>query len=177
MSHKLDSILESVGCQNASFVKASNGEKWGHVDPFKHELGESVSVIETDEDGSFLQFTLTHNEFTEEEVTAKILHVTNCMNGIQNELTFMRNPSNGKLHAKRHFITTGMHEKYIQEMVNDRYVKMKDIFEDCIWLCGWKIKNEGTDKEMFEALFEREHTREKRKNRRTGNQDFDPAYA
>ena len=120
-------------------MKSQNGEKWGYIDSFKHEQGQSKCVFETDEDGSFLQLTLMNEDVGEENVP-ELLEVINIMNGIQDQVRFFYHLGNGSLFAKREFIVEGRKPKKIQEMVFERYDRMKDIFDDVLWAFDWKVK-------------------------------------
>ena len=176
MTHKLDPVLDAGLRPEASFMKSRNGEKWGYIDRFKHEQGESKCVFETDEDGSFLQLTLMNEEVTEEHVP-ELLEVINIMNGIQDHVRFFYHLDNGSLFAKREFIVEGRQPKQIKEMVFERYDRMKDIFDDLLWAFEWKVKTDGGHGALLTALAKHNHDRKKRQDRKKGTQGFDPAYA
>jgi hypothetical protein len=176
MSHKLDPVLDAGLRPEASFMKSQNGEKWGYIDTFKHEQGRSKCVFETDEDGSFLQLTLMNEDVGEENVP-ELLEVINIMNGIQDQVRFFYHLGNGSLFAKREFIVEGRKPKKIQEMVFERYDRMKDIFDDVLWAFDWKVKTGGDFEALFEALAKHNEDRKKRKDRNKGKEGFDPAYA
>ena len=175
MSHKLDAVLEEGLRPDATFMKSRNGEKWGYIDEFEHERGHAKCVFETDEEGSFLSMNL----FCEEELdndSQDVLDIINLMNGIQQQLTFFQNPASGKVHARREFIVEGRTPEAIKEMVFERYKRMQDIFDDLMWALDWKQKTGGNHKALFEALAKRETQREKKRDRRRGGDDFDPAF-
>ena len=176
MSHKLDPVLDAGLRPEASFMKSQNGEKWGYIDSFKHEQGCSKCVFETDEDGSFLQLTLMNEDVGEDHVS-ELLEVINIMNGIQDQVRFFYHLGNGSLFAKREFIVEGRKPKQIQEMVFERYDRMKDIFDDVLWAFDWKVKTGGDFEALFEALAKHNEDRKKRKDRNKGKEGFDPAYA
>ena len=176
MTHKLDPVLDAGLRPEASFMKSQNGEKWGYIDSFKHEQGQSKCVFETDEDGSFLQLTLMNEDVGEDHVP-ELLEVINIMNGIQDQVRFFYHLGNGSLFAKREFIVEGRKPKQIQEMVFERYDRMKDIFDDVLWAFDWKVKTGGDFEALFEALAKHNNDRKKRKDRNKGKEGFDPAYA
>ena len=176
MSHKLDPVLDAGLRPEATFMKSRNGEKWGYVDEFKHEFGPSCCIFETDEEGSFLQLTLIHEEAIEENIN-ELLEVMNLMNGAQEQMRFFFNTKTGKVQAKREFIVGGRKADDIKEMVFERYDRMKDIFDDVLWAFDWKVNNDGDYEALFEALAKHNNDRKKRKNRNKGKEGFDPAYA
>lgn len=176
MSHKLDPILDAGLHPEASFSKSRSGEKWGYIDVFKHELGLSKCIFETDEEGSFLQLTMLHDEVEEEHVP-QLLEVLNLMNGIQDQLRLYYNPINETINAKREFDLEGRKAKQIQEMVFERYERMKDIFDDVLWAHQWKVNTDGDFQDLFEHLAKRNEKRGSRRERNKGKDDFDPAYA
>ena len=113
MSHKLDlfPILDAGLHPRCEEVKSSLGRvKWGYIDVFKHELGLSKCIFETDEEGSFLQLTMLHDE-VEEEHMPELLEVLNLMNGIQDQMRFYYNPINETINAKREFDLEGRKAK------------------------------------------------------------------
>jgi len=175
MSHKLDPVLDAGLRPEASFMKSRSGEKWGYIDEFNHEFGPSRCVFETDEEGSFLQLTLIHEEAIDENIN-ELLEVMNLMNGAQEQMRFFFNTKTGKVQAKREFIVGGRKADDIKEMVFERYDRMKDIFDDLIWAFKWRLKNAGDRDDMFEALVDRNISRAQRRERDKGRLDFDPAY-
>ena len=175
MSHKLDPVLDAGLRPEATFMKSRNGEKWGYVDEFKHEFGPSCCIFETDEEGSFLQLTLIHEEAIEENIN-ELLEVMNLMNGAQEQMRFFFNTKTGKVQAKREFIVGGRKADDIKDMVFERYDRMKDIFDDLIWAFKWRLKNTGDRDELFEALVDRNIGRAKQRDRDKNRLDFDPAY-
>ena len=176
MSHKLDAVLEEGLRPDATFMKSRNGEKWGYIDEFEQERGHAKCVFETDEEGSFLSMNL----FCEEELandSHDVLDIINVMNGVQGQLTFFQNPASGMVHARREFIIEGRKPKQIQEMVFERYDRMKDIFDDMLWAFDWKVNTGGDVEALFEALAKHNDDRNKRNDRNKGKEGFDPAYA
>ena len=176
MSHKLDPVLDAGLRPEASFMKSQNGEKWGYIDTFKHEQGRSKCVFETDEDGSFLQLTLMNEDVGEDHVP-ELLEVINIMNGIQDQVRFFYHLGNGSLFAKREFIIEGRKAKDVQELVTERYERMKDIFDDLLWAFDWKVKVDGEFDALFEGLAKRSNKRKQKRDRKKGDDDFDPAFA
>ena len=65
----------------------------------------------------------------------------------------------------------------IQEMVFERYDRMKDIFDDVLWAFDWKVKTGGDFEDLFEALAKHNKDRAQRRDRNKGKEGFDPAYA
>ena len=78
MTHKFDSILDAMLKCEAGFMPSRNGEKWGYIDEFDHELGTSKCIFETDEDGSFFQMTIINEEVREDNVP-ELLEVINSL--------------------------------------------------------------------------------------------------
>lgn len=175
MTHKFDSILDAMLKCEAGFMPSRNGEKWGYIDEFDHELGTSKCIFETDEDGSFFQMTIINEEVREDNVP-ELLEVINIMNGVQDQLRFYYNVKSGMIHAKREFIVQGRRTKEVEELVSERYQRMKDIFDDLLWAFDWKMKVNGPFDEMFAGLGNRSAKR-KQKRDRDDRDDFDPAYA
>jgi len=175
MSHKLDPVLDAGLRPEATFMRSRSGEKWGYIDEFNHEFGPSRCVFETDEEGSFLQLTLIHQEAIDDNIP-ELLEVINLMNGSQEHMRFFFNTGAGKVHAKREFIVEGRKPKQIQDMVFERYDRMKDIFDDLIWAFKWRLKNTGDADVLFEALVDRNIGRAKRRDRDKNRDDFDPAF-
>ena len=175
MTHKFDSILDAMLKCEAGFMPSRSGEKWGYIDEFDHELGTSKCIFETDEDGSFFQLTIINEEVREENVP-ELLEVINIMNGVQDQMRFFYNLKSGMIHAKREFIVQGRKTKDVEELVADRYERMKDIFDDLLWAFDWKMKVDGPFDDMFEGLGKRSAKR-KQKRSRASRDDFDPAYA
>ena len=175
MTHKFDSILDAMLKCEAGFMPSRSGEKWGYIDEFDHELGTSKCIFETDEDGSFFQLTIINEEVREENVP-ELLEVINIMNGVQDQMRFFYNVKSGMIHAKREFIVQGRKTKDVEELVADRYERMKDIFDDLLWAFDWKMKVDGPFDDMFEGLGKRSAKR-KQKRSRASRDDFDPAYA
>jgi diphthamide synthase subunit DPH2 len=119
------------------------------------------------------------NLFSEDEQdndSHDVLDIINVMNCVQGHLTFFQDPASGKVHARREFIVEGRKPAAIKEMVFERYQRMQDIFDDLMWALNWKLKTGGNHKALFEALAKRETQREKKRDRRRGGDDFDPAY-
>ncbi|MGB1419887.1 MAG: hypothetical protein ACPG7K_03840, partial [Poseidonia sp.] len=75
------------------------------------------------------------------------------------------------------FIVEGRKPKQIQEMVFERYDRMKDIFDDVLWAFDWKVKTGGDFEALFEALAKHNKDRAQRRDRNKGKEGFDPAYA
>ena len=175
MKHKFDSILDAMLKCDAEFMPSRSGDKWGYIDEFEHELGTSKCIFETDEDGSFFQLTIINEEVREDNVP-ELLEVINIMNGVQDQMRFFYNVKSGMIHAKREFIVQGRKTKDVEELVSDRYQRMKDIFDDLLWAFDWKMKVDGPFDDMFEGLGKRSAKR-KQKRSRGSRDDFDPAYA
>ena len=176
MKHKFDSILDAMLKCDAEFMPSRSGDKWGYIDEFEHELGTSKCIFETDEDGSFFQLTIINEEVREEHVP-ELLEVINIMNGVQDHMRFFYNIKSGMIHAKREFLVEGRKAKDVQELVTERYERMKDIFDDVLWAFDWKVKTGGDFEALFEALAKHNEDRKKRKDRNKGKEGFDPAYA
>lgn len=117
------------------------------------------------------------NEEIGEEHVTELLEVINIMNGIQDQVRFFYHLANGALFAKREFIIEGRKPKQIQEMVFERYDRMKDIFDDMLWAFDWKVNTGGDVEALFEALAKHNDDRNKRNDRNKGKEGFDPAYA
>ena len=176
MTYKLDPVLDAGLRPEASFIISQNREKWGYIDSFKYEQGQSKCVFETYEDGSFLQLTLM-NEGAGDEHVPELLEVINIMNGIQDQVRLFYHLGNCSIFAKREFLLEGRKLKQIQEMVIDRYDRIKDIFDNLLWSYEWKVKTGGGFEALFEALAKHNKGRKKRKDRNKGKEGFDPAYA
>ena len=176
MKHKFDSILDAMLKCDAEFMPSRSGDKWGYIDEFEHELGTSKCIFETDEDGSFFQMTLINEEVREENVP-ELLEVINIMNGVQDHMRFFYNLKSGMIHAKREFLVEGRKAKDVQELVTERYERMKDIFDDLLWAFDWKVKVDGEFDALFEGLAKRSNKRKQKRDRKKGDDDFDPAYA
>ena len=175
MKHKFDSILDAMLKGDAEFMPSRSGDKWGYIDEFEHELGTSKCIFETDEDGSFFQLTIINEEVREDNVP-ELLEVINIMNGVQDQMRFFYNVKSGMIHAKREFIVQGRKTKDVEELVSDRYQRMKDIFDDLLWAFDWKMKVDGPFDDMFEGLGKR-NAKRKQKRSLGSRDDFDPAYA
>lgn len=176
MSHKFDSILDAVLKCDAGFVPSRSGEKWGYVQEYEHEFGSSKCIFETDEDGSFFELTIINDDAREDNIP-ELLEVINIMNGIQSQMRLFHNPKTGRIQAKQEFIVLGLKTKAVEELIAERYERMRDIFDDLLWAFDWKVKVGGDVEDLFKGLGKRSEQRSQNKKRGRGWDDFDPAYA
>ena len=176
MSHKLDSVFDPDGELDSVFVKGSVGERWGVVETFNHEYGESKCVFESDEEGTYLRLTMLY-ELGDNQVKPDVVYeALNFMNGAQADAQLHFQPKNRNLIAKRILLVKGHPDELIREMIAEVFPELCDIFDDAIFAVGVHESGAAIE-QLADVMIERDKQRRiDRLRKKNGNWD-DPAYA